>query len=585
MISAKFISNATKFFIIAGLFCLVIFGSFYYLYFKKIVNLPFDLTIPIIIFCVASIVFLVLGFLNVIFNYLSFKNNYEEKTSIGIFLGLETCLIALFLPIYLFFKAINPFSFYRNLKSDSFFKIFFKRLGLLLFAIFTIPVWAGFYYLISVGVTRQLNYYVEPVPISGTGSMYPTFPKGESKTPQEQAKETVGTPGMMPYPNGLYFRGKRYFDYKISHGDIVVFENNKTKEITQEMYGEASGFVKRVIALPGDTIEIRDGQVILNNVPLMEPYIAHSRSTFGGETLSDCKILKIPEDKIFVMGDNRVASGDSRYELGLISFEDINHVLPFEKQKGVLDKNWRDTSNDLNDSAKIQLNKEDYLKSLNQKRLEAKLQPLKSNSKLDNSAQLRAQNILKFNDFSFEATRSGFTTKKAMDESGYTNIIWGEAPTNGYYDAQELLDNYFEFAGSKKFMLNKDYQDIGIGEAEGLINGCPAKVIVQHFGGYIPPNYKKDEIQGWQDILNNLKQIQPGWQSLKNYAQFYDKNKNDIDRLNDLIAQRISNVSKIVNDMQANHWLSKEEVAYTYKDDDLYNEQQSIAQKLNSQRQ
>jgi signal peptidase I len=118
---------------------------------------------------------------------------------------------------------------------------------------------------------RLLGYATVPIPVSGTGSMYPTFPKGTGKDPKELGKEVVGYPGMLPYPNGIVFNGKRYFDYKLQRGDIVVFENEATDEITKEKYGSASGFVKRLIAFPGDTIELRGGIVYLNNKPLAEP--------------------------------------------------------------------------------------------------------------------------------------------------------------------------------------------------------------------------------------------------------------------------------------------------------------------------
>ncbi|MEI8067344.1 MAG: signal peptidase I [Candidatus Shapirobacteria bacterium] len=409
------------------------------------------------------------------------------------------------------------------------------------------------------------------VPISGTGSMYPTFPKHESTTK------------MMVYPSGVKLFDKTFFDYKIGHGDIVAFENEETKKNTKELYGKESGYIKRVIALPGDTIEIRDALIILNSSPLKEPYTALARSTFGGNFLSDCHSLKIPEGKLFVMGDNRKGSSDSRYELGLIDFKDISHVIPLSKQIGTLDKNWHDTTNDFKNSAKIKLDPQEYVDLLNQKRKEANLKELKYNPKLNKSAELRAQNIIKFDDFSFEATRSGYTIEKAVSDANYSNIVYGEVPTSGYYDAQELVDNYFQFASSKKFMLNKDYQDIGIATVEGSINGCPTQVIVQHLAGYFPPNYKKEDIQAWQNNLNNLKEVQTGWSSLKDKVDFYNNNKSDVDRLNQIISNRITNISAIVKKMSSNLWLSKPETDYTYQDRKLFEEQQSLSDKINNQ--
>ena len=64
-------------------------------------------------------------------------------------------------------------------------------------------------------------------------------------------------------------------------------------------------FVKRVIGLPGDTIEIDDGEVFINGTKLDEPYITKRDS-------GDMKLLTVGEDAYFVMGDNRRASNDSR---------------------------------------------------------------------------------------------------------------------------------------------------------------------------------------------------------------------------------------------------------------------------------
>lgn len=70
-------------------------------------------------------------------------------------------------------------------------------------------------------------------------------------------------------------------------------------------------FVKRVIALPGETVHIRSGEVFVNGKRLEEPYLAEEVATgvigrFGGEP------FVVPEGHIFVMGDNRAGSSDGR---------------------------------------------------------------------------------------------------------------------------------------------------------------------------------------------------------------------------------------------------------------------------------
>jgi len=63
--------------------------------------------------------------------------------------------------------------------------------------------------------------------------------------------------------------------------------------------------IKRVIALPGETVEVRDGNVYIDGVVLSEPYL--SQPTYG-----QFGPLRVPEGDVFVMGDNRGASNDSR---------------------------------------------------------------------------------------------------------------------------------------------------------------------------------------------------------------------------------------------------------------------------------
>ncbi|NLG28009.1 MAG: signal peptidase I [Chloroflexi bacterium] len=73
--------------------------------------------------------------------------------------------------------------------------------------------------------------------------------------------------------------------------------------------------IKRVVGLPGETIEIHDGHVYVNGVLLQEPYL--TQQTWG--TLPP---TLVPEDHVFVMGDNRGSSNDSR-AFGAIAFEDV----------------------------------------------------------------------------------------------------------------------------------------------------------------------------------------------------------------------------------------------------------------------
>lgn len=428
----------------------------------------------------------------------------------------------------------------------------------------------------------RLNLVMDAIPLAGTGSMYPTFPKGEGKTPEEQSKEIVDTPGMMRYPSGLNLFGYKLFSHEIEKGDIVSFSNSKTAEITVKDGGEPRGFVKRVIATPKDTLEIRDGILFLNGEPQKEPYISKARSTFGGEFLADCTSLTVPGGKLFVMGDNRKGSGDSRHELGLIEFNDIDHVIPLKKQKGILDKNWRNTDKDFEEISKIKLNKNRYLELLNQKRKEAGVNPLRYQTKLETSAINRGKVSLKYNDLSFEASRSGYTMEKALSEAGYYNITYGETSALGFYEAEELIENQFSFPNSKKFLLNQDFQDIGIAEVEGQLNGCPTQIVVGHLAGYVPPDYSKETISSWKKLLNDLQRIQPDWAKLKEFPDFYNKNKGEVDRIIEIISQRINIANTVISKMEANQWLTEAEKQMVSEDEKLNEEQGSLADKLNN---
>ncbi|BEU87410.1 signal peptidase I [Selenomonas sp. TAMA-11512] len=89
-------------------------------------------------------------------------------------------------------------------------------------------------------------------------------------------------------------------------GEILVFSYPRDP---------SRDFIKRVIAVPGDSIEIKEGKVFLNQQLLTEDYILE-------KTLSDYPLSTVPEGHIFVMGDNRNNSEDSRFaDVGFVPYE------------------------------------------------------------------------------------------------------------------------------------------------------------------------------------------------------------------------------------------------------------------------
>ena len=91
-----------------------------------------------------------------------------------------------------------------------------------------------------------------------------------------------------------------YKVHDINRGDIVVFERPPG-----ETDPKIKDLIKRVIGLPGDTIEAHDGHIYVNGRRLNEPYLPD-----GLQTAALAK-QTVPDDSIFVMGDNRGSSKDS----------------------------------------------------------------------------------------------------------------------------------------------------------------------------------------------------------------------------------------------------------------------------------
>jgi signal peptidase I len=92
-----------------------------------------------------------------------------------------------------------------------------------------------------------------------------------------------------------------YHLHDINRGDVVVFERPENEP------GEIRDLIKRVIGLPGETIEIRDDTVYINGNRLVEPYLDE------GTVMEDHGPVVVPEGHLFVMGDNRDESQDSRF--------------------------------------------------------------------------------------------------------------------------------------------------------------------------------------------------------------------------------------------------------------------------------
>lgn len=88
-------------------------------------------------------------------------------------------------------------------------------------------------------------------------------------------------------------------------GDIIVFHHNRQPP---------EDYIKRVIGLPGDQVRVENGQVYVNGIALNEPYIAEAPAYTG--------VWEVPRDSLFVLGDNRNRSSDSRI-WGFVPMSDV----------------------------------------------------------------------------------------------------------------------------------------------------------------------------------------------------------------------------------------------------------------------
>ena len=106
----------------------------------------------------------------------------------------------------------------------------------------------------------------------------------------------------------------RIFDVK--RGDIISLDYEDTKYL-----------IKRVIGLPGETVDIKNNQLYINNTLYEEDYLPDDL-VYPDFSLSDLGYSVIPDDMYLVLGDNREDSLDSR-EIGLIKKEEINGKIIF----------------------------------------------------------------------------------------------------------------------------------------------------------------------------------------------------------------------------------------------------------------
>ena len=132
------------------------------------------------------------------------------------------------------------------------------------------------------------TFIVEPYMVEGS-SMYPTLVNHER----------------------LLVNKFTYFVNDPQKGEIIVFRYPKD---------ESRDFIKRVIATAGDTVEMRNGKVLVNGTEIEENYVW--KEDPKGPNMSDYRKSVVPDGHIFVLGDNRNNSEDSRFaDVGFVPLD------------------------------------------------------------------------------------------------------------------------------------------------------------------------------------------------------------------------------------------------------------------------
>lgn len=132
---------------------------------------------------------------------------------------------------------------------------------------------------IAVVIAAVILAFFKPI-IVQQESMQPNFYSGDYVITSRQSYRLFGEP---------------------QRGDVIVFKSGLYDE-----NGKQKNLIKRIVGLPGDTVEIKAGDVYINGELLQEEYVAEQG--LSGEM----EAVTVPEGRLFVMGDNRRVSQDSR---------------------------------------------------------------------------------------------------------------------------------------------------------------------------------------------------------------------------------------------------------------------------------
>lgn len=182
--------------------------------------------------------------------------------------------------------------------------------------------------LIAFVLALLIRYYIGTPTIVKQRSMYPTLQEGQRLILNRWGRTTKKLPARgdiitFEAPSMTYVSQNQY-----DNNVIARYDNEPTNWFSNFVYhvleiGKES-YIKRVIGLPGDHVQIIDGKVYINGSELDEPYLQDAVTTKMGKNIfSD---LVVPDNCVFAMGDNRDFSTDCR-SFGCIPLEKIEGTV------------------------------------------------------------------------------------------------------------------------------------------------------------------------------------------------------------------------------------------------------------------
>lgn len=179
--------------------------------------------------------------------------------------------------------------------------------------------------IIAVALALLVRYYLGTPTIVKQSSMYPTFKQNDRLILNRLYRtcKTVPQRGdiiTFEAPSVSYFNGEK----ANLENPVAIYDNEPQGLFLKFMYNVVEfnkiSYIKRVIAIPGEHVQIKDGKVYINGEELQEDYLADDVITDSAE--GQFVDLIVPEGTVFAMGDNRSHSADSR-RFGCIPYDKI----------------------------------------------------------------------------------------------------------------------------------------------------------------------------------------------------------------------------------------------------------------------